>query len=84
MASAQEVKENFESCFQSNTFSLCKTKSECEGRGGEGHCSDSEYFVNYLTSPPTIGSCVVPFLIEVTDEGNRKYCYENTIPLSLG
>jgi hypothetical protein len=71
------------SCFLSNTSTLCQTKGECEN-SGIGSCSDSEYFVNYMTSPPTIGACVMPFQIEITDKGIRQYCYLNTIPLSLG
>lgn len=71
------------SCYLSEKSSVCGSKSECE-QYGVGRCSDSEYFVNYMTSPPTNGSCVVPFLIDTTNNEHRKYCYENTIPLSLG
>jgi len=69
----------FLSCYWSESSSLCQSKEECEGSGA-GRCTDSDYFVNYLTSPPTFGSCVVPFQVD----GNRSYCFENTIPLSLG
>jgi hypothetical protein len=70
-------------CYLSKKSSVCGSKSECE-QYGVGWCSDNEYFVNYMTSPPTNGSCVVPFLIDTTNNGRRQYCYENTIPLSLG
>jgi hypothetical protein len=71
------------SCYLSDLMSSCRTKEDCRQRGVE-RCSDTEYFVNYLTSPPTYGSCVLPFVIEVTDVGIRNYCYHNTIPMSLG
>jgi hypothetical protein len=70
-------------CYLSDILSVCETKEMCE-QAGIGYCSDSEYFVNYETSPPTIGSCVVPFQVELTDNGIRNYCYQNTIPLSVG
>ncbi len=71
------------SCYLSNSSSLCQTKDECE-QSGVGECSDSEYFVNYLTSPPTYGSCVVPFQLDTSVSPTRQYCYRNTIPLSIG
>ena len=72
----------FLSCYLSNTSSLCETMEDCEGFG-LGRCTDSDYFVNYMTSPPTFGSCVVPFEVDLLDD-HRLFCYEHTIPLSLG
>lgn len=69
-------------CYVSESLSVCESERECE-ESGRGRCTDSDYFVNYLTSPPTNGSCVVPFEIDITDE-NRQFCYQNTIPLSFG
>jgi len=69
---------NYLNCYLSNTTSKCQSKDECQ-RNGIAECSDREYFMNYLTSPPTIGVCVVPFLID----GDRQYCYEKTHPLSF-
>ena len=75
------VSNGFLTCYLSNSTSLCGSKQECEG--SRGWCTDSDYFMNYLTSPPTYGSCVVPFAIDISD-GNRSFCNENTIPISLG
>jgi len=73
---------SFLSCYLSNATDLCDTKDKCE-QNGLGWCTDSEYFVNYVKSPATNGTCVVPFLVDPTDR-NRKYCYLKTSPLSIG
>jgi hypothetical protein len=70
-------------CYASNTSTVCKTKDECEG-SGFGQCSDIDYFVNYVTSPPSSGACVLPFQIDTSDSAFRQFCFENTIPLSIG
>ncbi len=71
------------SCYLSNSTSLCHTKYECE-KDGVGQCSNADYFVNFMTSPPTFGSCVVPFQIDNSQKKMRHYCYQNTIPLTIG
>jgi hypothetical protein len=70
-------------CYLTNTSSMCQTKDDCEHHG-VGQCSDSKYFVNYLTSPPMNGSCVIPFELDTSMSPTRQYCYRNTIPLSFG
>ena len=70
-------------CYLSITAMECDNGEECE-QAGISTCSDAEYFVNYMTSPPTNGSCVVPFEVDVSTNVNRSYCYVNTIPTSLG
>ncbi len=71
------------SCYVSESTASCDTKDDCLS-DGIGYCSDSDYFVNYLTTPPINGACVIPFLTEVESTGIRRYCYRNTIPMSLG
>jgi hypothetical protein len=82
LLSRSECESNsYVSCYLTNSSTLCESKASCEQRG-RGYCTDSEYFMNDVTNPPTNGSCVLPFLM-AADE-NRRYCYLNTIPMSFG
>ncbi len=68
-------------CYLSHTTRLCSSSNDCE-QNGLSYCTDKEYFINYLTDPPTNGSCVLPFLNN--SDGSWQYCYQNTIPISIG
>ena len=70
------------SCYLDVSISECQTRQECEQTPLKGTCTDSEYFVNFQTIPPTIGSCVVPFEVDMAD--GRHFCFQNTFPLSIG
>jgi hypothetical protein len=69
-------------CYLSNSSTSCATKQDCELHG-VSRCTDDEYFMNWLTRPPTNGSCLLPFLQDPSDSW-RRYCYQHTIPMSLG
>ena len=82
LPTGQCVAHPYLDCYVSNFTSSCTSKEDCLTKGSP-HCTDRDIFINYRTNPPAYRSCVVPFQVDRT-ENNRKYCYINTIPTSLG